>query len=75
MNRLFTLSCLILACYWAGAQAPRITTHFPANLEVSAVAQGNISDYLWQKWVWRGLLLFTADPIDFMAELERRVDA
>lgn len=43
MNRLFTLSCLILACYWAGAQAPRITTHFPANLEVSAVAQGNIT--------------------------------
>jgi hypothetical protein len=27
-----------------------------------AVAQGRIDDYLWQKWVWRGLLLFLADP-------------
>jgi hypothetical protein len=35
-----------------------------------ASAQGPIDDYLWQKWVWRGLLLFTADPIECMTELE-----
>lgn len=29
-----------------------------------AVAQGRISDFYWQKWVWRGLLLFTADPTE-----------
>jgi hypothetical protein len=29
-----------------------------------AVAQGRIEDYQWQRWVWRGLLLFTADPIE-----------
>lgn len=38
-----------------------------------AVAQGKINDYLWQKWVWRGLLMFTADPIECMAELERQI--
>lgn len=38
-----------------------------------AVAQGRIDDYLWQKWVWRGLLLFTADPGECMAELEARL--
>jgi hypothetical protein len=35
-----------------------------------AVAQGRISDYYWQKWVWKGLLLFTADPSDVMAQIE-----
>ena len=35
-----------------------------------AVAQGPIDDFLWQKWVWRGLLMFTADPIECMSELE-----
>ena len=38
-----------------------------------AVAQGKINDYLWQKWVWRGLLMFTADPIECMEELERQI--
>lgn len=38
-----------------------------------AVAQGKIDDYLWQKWVWRGLLMFTADPAECMAELERQI--
>ena len=35
-----------------------------------AVAQGPMDDYQWQKWVWRGLLMFTADPSEVMAELE-----
>ncbi len=35
-----------------------------------ASAQGPIDDYLWQKWVWRGLLLFTADPIECLNALE-----
>jgi len=35
-----------------------------------AVAQGAIDDYQWQKWVWRGLLMFTADPSEVMTELE-----
>lgn len=39
-----------------------------------AVAQGKISDVLWQKWVWRGLLMFTADPSECMHELEARID-
>lgn len=38
-----------------------------------AVAQGRISDYHWQKWVWRGLLLFTADPSEVVGELERHL--
>lgn len=38
-----------------------------------AVAQGMIDDYLWQKWVWRGLLMFMADPTEAMAELEAAV--
>jgi hypothetical protein len=37
-----------------------------------AVAQGPIDDYLWQKWVWRGLLMFTADPVECLEELEVR---
>ena len=40
-----------------------------------AVAQGKISDYHWQKWVWRGLLLFTADPLEALTSLEEQVDA
>ena len=35
-----------------------------------AVAQGPLDDYLWQKCVWRGLLMFTADPMECVAELE-----
>jgi hypothetical protein len=35
-----------------------------------AVAQGPIDDYLWQKWVWRGLLMFTADPTECLTDLE-----
>lgn len=34
-----------------------------------AVAQGNIDDYQWQKWVWRGLLMFLSDPTEAAAEL------
>lgn len=37
-----------------------------------AVAQGPIDDYLWQKWVWRGLLMFTADATECLRELEER---
>lgn len=40
-----------------------------------AVAQGKIDDFLWQKWVWRGLLMFTADPSECMQELEARIDS
>ena len=29
-----------------------------------AVAQGRIDDYLWQKWVYAGVLMFTADPTE-----------
>ena len=35
-----------------------------------AVAQGRIDDYQWQRWVWRGLLLFTADPTECFEMLE-----
>jgi len=35
-----------------------------------AVAQGRIDDYQWQRWVWRGLLLFTADPTECMDALQ-----
>ena len=38
-----------------------------------SVAQGPIDDFLWQKWVWRGLLMFTADPIECLAELEAQL--
>ncbi len=40
-----------------------------------AVAQGPMDDFLWQKWVWRGLLLFTADPVECLAEIEERLPA
>lgn len=39
-----------------------------------AVAQGPMSDFLWQKWVWRGLLLFTADPVECLTEIEERLE-
>jgi len=39
-----------------------------------AVSQGRINDYLWQKWVWRGLLMFTADPVECMREIELRTE-
>jgi hypothetical protein len=38
-----------------------------------AAAQGPIDDYQWQKWVWRGLLLFLADPSEVVAELESKL--
>jgi hypothetical protein len=38
-----------------------------------AVAQGPMDDFLWQKWVWRGLLLFTADPVECLTEIEERL--
>jgi len=38
-----------------------------------ACAQGTIDDFLWQKWVWRGLLLFLSDPGEAMKELEARL--
>jgi hypothetical protein len=38
-----------------------------------AVAQGRIDDYQWQRWVWRGLLLFTADPIECMDALDQEL--
>lgn len=38
-----------------------------------AVAQGTIDDYQWQKWVWRGLLMFTADPAECFVELEAQL--
>jgi hypothetical protein len=39
-----------------------------------AVAQGRIDDYQWQRWVWRGLLLFTADPTECMNVLEEQLN-
>lgn len=38
-----------------------------------AVAQGNIDDYLWQKWVWRGLLMFLADPSEALTEMDSQI--
>ena len=40
-----------------------------------AVTQGRISDFYWQKWVWRGLLLFTADPTEVSIGLVEAVGA
>ena len=39
-----------------------------------AVAQGQIDDYQWQRWVWRGLLLFTADPEDCTEALQAALE-
>lgn len=38
-----------------------------------AVAQGRITDFHWQKWVWRGLLLFIADPAEALEALEKQL--
>jgi hypothetical protein len=38
-----------------------------------ALGQGPMNDLLWQKWVWRGLLLFTADAAECLSELVRSV--
>ncbi len=38
-----------------------------------ACSQGPIDDFLWQKWVWRGLLLFLSDPGEAMNELGARL--
>lgn len=38
-----------------------------------AVAQGNIDDYLWQKWVWRGLLMFLADPSEALTAMDAQL--
>lgn len=51
----------LTVCY--GAELPRC--HL-------AVSSGTISDYQWQRWVWRGLLMFSADPIECLTELESR---
>jgi hypothetical protein len=40
-----------------------------------AVAQGRISDVQWQKWVWRGMLLFTANPSEVTQTLAEKLDA
>ncbi|MED5369962.1 MAG: SIR2 family protein [Myxococcota bacterium] len=40
-----------------------------------AVSQGRISDYHWQKWVWRGLLLFIADPSEALEAVDAQVEA
>jgi hypothetical protein len=37
-----------------------------------AVSQGKISDYHWQKWVWRGLLLFIADPSEALEAVDKQ---
>ncbi len=38
-----------------------------------AVPQGKLSDALWQKWVWRGILPFTADPAEALEALEAKL--
>ncbi|MBN1334842.1 MAG: SIR2 family protein [Deltaproteobacteria bacterium] len=40
-----------------------------------AVVQGRMDDFLWQKWIWRACALFTADPIECMAEIEAGIAA
>jgi hypothetical protein len=40
-----------------------------------AVPQGRIDDFLWQRWVWRGVQLFTADPAECLAELRAALDS
>ena len=45
-----------------GGELPR--THW-------AVSQGRITDVQWQKWVWRGMLLFTGDPSEVAETLPR----
>ncbi len=38
-----------------------------------AVSQGRIDDYQWQRWVWKGLLLFTADPQEATEALQAAI--
>ena len=38
-----------------------------------AVSQGRIDDYQWQRWVWKGLLLFTADPQEAAEALQASI--
>ena len=38
-----------------------------------AVAQGRLTDANWQKWVWRGLLPFIADPSEALGEIEKQL--
>lgn len=40
-----------------------------------AVPQGKFTDRHWQKWVWRGVLLFPADPTDVAEALEQHLAA
>jgi hypothetical protein len=61
-EELETIFADLCACY--GGELPRC--HL-------AVAQGRIDDYQWQRWVWRGLLLFTADPTECMGMIEESV--
>jgi hypothetical protein len=49
-----------------GGELPRCHLAVAQN----SIGGGPIDDYLWQKWVWRGLLLFTADPAEVVAALE-----
>lgn len=53
-------------CY--GGELPRC--HMAVAQSGSGAA---IDDYLWQKWVWRGLLLFTADPTECLEALDREL--
>ena len=55
----------------------RLTEAYGATLPRChlAVAQGNIDDYQWQRWVWRGLLLFTADPEECTNALEAALES
>ncbi len=53
-------------CY--GGELPRC--HMAVAQSPSGAA---IDDYLWQKWVWRGLLLFTADPTECLEALEKEL--
>ncbi len=38
-----------------------------------AVAGGPMDDYLFQKWVWKGLLLFMADPTEALEALHKEL--
>lgn len=38
-----------------------------------AIPGGPLPDYLWQKWVWRGLLLFPAEPDEILTALEEHL--
>lgn len=36
----------------------------------AAVPAEGMTDVTWQKWAWRGVVVFAADPADCLAELE-----